>query len=49
MLDCENCHTEAGEIGPATLTAMNVPHCVLRDGEDIGAALTATVNKPAWG
>ncbi len=32
----------------ATLTAMNVPHCVLHDGDDLGAALTTTVNKPIW-
>lgn len=32
----------------ATMEAMNVPHCIVKEGDDLGAALTASVNSPVW-
>jgi len=32
----------------ATLDAMNVSHCVIKEGDDLGAMLTTSVSSPNW-
>jgi uncharacterized protein (DUF58 family) len=32
----------------STMESMHVPHCVIKQGDDLGATLTAGVSSPAW-
>ena len=44
--------TFGGYLGPArmigSLQAMGIPHCLIKEGEDLAATLSATMGRPNW-